>query len=84
MFVFDDAGVHRFNFQSDAIASSYPINMAIIQTLYDIEYNAADDNLYVMDAMGYTNEGVVRRFDSAGNYVAGYGVGLNPTKILFF
>lgn len=84
MVIFDDGGVHLFNFQSDAIAATIPINMGMIQTLYDIEYNPSDDNFYVMDAMGYTNEGIIRRFDNAGNFVSSYQVGLNPTKILFF
>lgn len=84
MIVYDASGVHRFNFQSDDVVATVPIDMATINTLYKVQYRASEDNLYVLDAMGYTNEGVIRKYDMSGAYLTGYQVGLNPTKILFF
>ncbi len=84
MLVYDATGVRRFNFQLDDVVATIPINMATIQTLYNVIYRPSEDNLYVMDAMGYTNQGVIRKYDISGNYLTGYQVGLNPSKILFF
>ncbi|PWL29565.1 MAG: hypothetical protein DCO96_07345 [Fluviicola sp. XM-24bin1] len=84
MLVYDAAGVYQFNFQTDAITTTIPMNMATIQTLYGLAYHPTENALYVMDAMGYTNEGVIRKYDINGNYLTGYPAGLNPSKILFF
>jgi len=84
MLVFDASGVYRFNYQSDDVVATIPIDMATVNTLYDLHYHASEDNLYILDAMGYTNEGVVRKYDMTGSYLTAYQVGLNPTKLLFF
>ncbi|XOV68257.1 MAG: YncE family protein [Fluviicola sp.] len=84
MLVYNASGVFQFNYQSDDIVANIPINMATIQTLYGVQYRTSDNSLYVLDAMGYTNQGVVRKYDLSGAYLTAYQVGLNPTKLLFF
>ncbi|MCR9172879.1 MAG: YncE family protein [bacterium] len=84
MIVYDANGVHQFNYQSDAVVATIPLNMATIHTLYGIQYHETEDVFYVLDAMGYTNQGVIRKYDPSGTYLSGYSVGLNPTKLLFF
>ncbi len=84
MLVYNASGVQRFNFQSDDVVATIPIDMATVNTLYRVQYRASEDNVYILDAMGYTNEGVVRKYDMTGSYLTSYQVGLNPTKLLFF
>jgi len=84
MIVYDETGIRRFNYQADAVDYTYPINMSGITTIYGVFYHSTEDNFYVLDAMGYTNTGYVRKFSSNGSLVSSYQVGLNPAKILFF
>lgn len=84
MIVYDATGIRRFNFQADAIDFTYPLNMSEIHTLYGVVYHPSEQNLYVLDAMGYTNQGFVRKFSTSGNLISSYQVRLNPSKILFF
>ncbi len=84
MIVYDANGVHRFNYQTDQVEETFPINMATVGTLYGVKYHPTENALYLMDAMGFTNQGVIRKFDTSGNFISSYPVGLNPSKILFF
>lgn len=84
MIVYDANGVYRFNFQSDQLEETFPINMSAVNTLYGVKYRASEDALYLMDAMGYTNQGVIRVYGTNGAFQSSHQVGLNPSKILFF
>lgn len=84
MIVYDANGVYRFNYQTDQVEETFPINMSAVSTLYGVKYRASQDALYLMDAMGYTNQGVIRVYGTNGDYMSSYQVGLNPSKILFF
>lgn len=84
MIVYDANGVYRFNFQADQLEETYPINMSTVTTLYGVKYHPTEDALYLLDAMGYTNLGIVRKYNLSGSFISSYQVGLNPSKILFF
>jgi YVTN family beta-propeller protein len=84
MIVYDEDNVYRFNFQSDQVEESYAINASAITTLYGVEYHPTDNTLYVLDAMEYTNQGMVHKYNLSGSFIKSYQVGLNPSKILFF
>lgn len=84
MIVFDANGVHRFNFQTDQVEETFAIDMSGVNTLYGVKYRSSESALYLMDAMGYTNQGIIRKYDTSGSFISSYQVGLNPTKILFF
>jgi YVTN family beta-propeller protein len=84
MIVYDASGIHRFNYATDAIEYTFPIDMSGVTTLYGIGYESSSDRLYVLDAMGYTNLGYVRMYSSSGSLISNYQVGLNPNRILFF
>ncbi|GAB5418664.1 MAG: hypothetical protein Crog4KO_04210 [Crocinitomicaceae bacterium] len=84
MIVYDADGVYRFNFQTDQVEETFAINMSAVNTLYGVKYQPTENALYLMDAMGFTNQGVIRKYDTSGNFISSYQVGLNPSKILFF
>lgn len=71
-----------FNTISDQITTTNLINTSGITTVYEVVYNAQDQLIYVLDAMGYTNTGYVRAYDLNGSHVKDYHVGLNPTDII--
>ena len=76
--------VGLFNTTNETIEMEQFMPINEIQTLYGLSYNPANNRIYVSDAMGYTNTGYIREYDTQGNYIQSYHVGLNPSKILFY
>lgn len=73
-----------FNPTTEMIENSDFVDLADVVTLYKLQYNPSSNSIYVLDAMNYTNTGFVRKYNSAGNYLNSYHVGLNPTQVLFY
>ena len=66
----------------DNITNATFIPVGQIQTLYNVQYVASQNKIYVLDAKGYTNTGYVNVFSSTGTFLNSYHVGLNPNSIL--
>lgn len=60
------------------------LNLSSVQTLFGMQFRAADNSIYICDAMGYTTTGFVRQFNLSGTEIRNFAVGLNPGKLLFF
>lgn len=84
MLVYNATGISRFDYQLNAIDQHDFIDISNVQTLYAVAFNPADNNIYVMDAMGYTNLGFIRKYSNSGTWIKDYQVGLNPSKIIFY
>lgn len=76
--------ISLFDPNTEQIVSSNFVNLSDVVTLYKVAYHPTTDNIYVMDAMNYTNTGYLRKYSSSGAYISSYHVGLNPTKVLFY
>lgn len=76
--------VALFNADTGIIENASFLDLGNVQTLYNIIYRPSDQQIYVLDAMGYTNTGYVRAFGATGNYITSYHVGLNPNSIVFY
>lgn len=74
--------VSLFDPLQDNITNISFIPLDQIQTLYNVQYVASQNKIYVLDAKGYTNTGYVNVFSSTGTYLNRYHVGLNPNSIL--
>ncbi|MDX2362764.1 MAG: hypothetical protein QNK23_18280 [Crocinitomicaceae bacterium] len=60
------------------------MGLADVTTLYNVQYNVGRDQIFVSDAMNFTNTGYVRVYSNAGVYSHSYHVGLNPSKMVFY
>lgn len=80
----DGSSVSVFDPSTEVVTQSNFVDLSPIVTFYHLEYDEIHDQIYVLDAMNYTNSGFVRKYSSAGSYLEGYNVGLNPSKILFY
>ncbi len=78
------SGVTLFNPQTETVTNSAFIGDNGITTLYGLQYNPTNDNIYISDAMGFTNTGYVREYSSTGTFIQSFHVGLNPNKIIFY
>ena len=76
--------VGLFNTGSGTLEDPSLLDLSNVQMLYSVQYNAASNRIYVLDAMGYTNTGYIRVYNMSGNYINSYHVGLNPNSILFY
>lgn len=73
-----------YNASMESISTSDLINISNVQTIYGVNYSPYSGKITVSDAMGYVNSGKVYVFDSNGNTITNYQVGLNPSKIIFY
>ncbi len=73
-----------FDAVNEIMTSNDFVDLSGVQTLYGIDYNPSNGNIYVLDALDFTTTGYVREFTSSGVSLADYHVGLNPTSIVFF
>lgn len=80
----ETSNVALFNATTETLESASYLNMANVQTLYGVHYEPSNQQIYVLDAMGYTNTGYIRVYSALGNYMNSYHVGLNPNSILFY
>jgi YVTN family beta-propeller protein len=78
------SSVGLFNPLTETMESPDFIDLSQVSTLYGVHYHAGSNRIYCLDAMSFTNSGYVRVFSTAGNYLASYHVGLNPSKIVFY
>ena len=82
--VFDYTSISLFDPALELIENSNFVDLANVTTLYNVTYRASNNQIYVSDAMNYSNTGYIRGFTSIGTYSSSYHVGLNPSKILFY
>lgn len=76
------SNISTFDVNTESILNANFISSTDILTLYGV---AVKNNVvYCMDARGFTNTGVIRKFNANGNNIGAYEVGLNPNKILFY
>lgn len=73
-----------FNMQTGQVENTSYLDLSGVQTLYGLHYNQATNQIYLLDAMGYTNTGYIRVYSGSGSYIKSYHVGLNPNSILFY
>ena len=78
------SSVALFDPITEAIVNANFINTSGIATLYGIQYNLGNNQIYILDAMNFTNTGYVRTFSSTGVAMQSYQIGLNPNKIVFY
>ncbi len=78
------ANVALFDPQSEQVENGNYIDLSGVTTLYGVQYDAAYDRIYCLDAMSFTNTGYVHEYNSSGSLIRSYHVGLNPSKILFY
>lgn len=82
--VYDYTSVSLFDPSIEQIESSNFVDLSGVTTLYNVNYNSANNKIYLSDAMNYTNTGFIRVFNSSGTLESNYHVGLNPSKVLFY
>ncbi|NRA10957.1 MAG: YncE family protein [Crocinitomicaceae bacterium] len=82
--IYDASSIGIFNASSELVQSSNFVDLSEVNTIYGVSYNSTLDKIFVLDAMGYTNTGYLRKFNSTGVYEISYHVGLNPSKVLFY
>ena len=85
---------YDYNTNSNSVALFDPLTETItnpnfisttgITTLYGIHYNASRNQIFIADAMGFSNTGYIRSFSASGTPLQSYHVGLNPNKIIFY
>ena len=78
------SGVVVFNPQTETVTNSSFIMNTGITTLYGLQYNSTSGNIYISDAMGFTNSGYIREYTNSGTFIQSFHVGLNPNKIIFY
>ncbi len=78
------SNVLLFDPLSETVINSNFIATTGISTLYGIQYDSFRNQIYLMDAMSFTNTGYVKSYTSTGSLVENYHVGLNPNKIIFY
>lgn len=78
------SAIHLFNPFTETIDEANYIDCSGITTLYGIHYHIESNQIFISDAMGYTNSGYVRVFTANGDYLKSYSVGLNPSKIVSY
>lgn len=59
-------------------------DLSAIQTFYGMFFSNSKNRLYCFDAQGYVNSGFLIEYDSDGNFIKKYTVGLNPNHILLY
>ncbi len=87
LIAYDDSGTVRlglFDVNANSWINAGFINVEEIETLYDIHYESKNDRIYLFDAHGYTVSGEILEYNSGGNKLREFTVGLNPNAILFF
>lgn len=75
-------GVALFDPALDSVTNQNFIDIHQVQTLYNVQYDANQNLIYVLDAKGYTNTGYVYVYGVTGTLLKSYHVGLNPNSIL--
>ena len=78
------SSVKLFNPILALIENENYMNLANVQTLFNIQFDENRNQIYCFDAMNYTNTGYVRVFTGSGTYLKSYHVGLNPSKALIY
>lgn len=69
-----------FNVTSNSLSNSDFIDLSGVETPYSVGYSLDNERIYITDAKNYTVTGNLLEFDSAGNLLRTFGVGLNPSS----
>lgn len=73
-----------FNPLTESVEQVNFMDLSHIETLYGVYFSAQKQQIFVLDANGFTNTGFVRVYSKTGEHITDYKVGLNPNSILFF
>ena len=76
--------VGLFDPSTETMINTSFLDLSNVSTLYNVQFNVSDNQVYVADAMSFTNSGYVRVFNASGTYLSSYHVGLNPSKMVFY
>ena len=76
-------GVALFNPGTELMVNPNYLDVSNVETVYEVAYNEFNNRIYVSDAMDYTVTGFVHEFENGGSFVKKFGVGLNPSKMVF-
>lgn len=60
------------------------MDISSIETLFNVQYEGKNNHIYLFDAHGYTVSGEILEYDSLGNKIRSFKVGLNPNSLLLF
>lgn len=77
------SNVASYDPNSQTIVNASLYNPATVTTFYGI-YPKADGSFLILDAMGYTNTGFVRFYNTEGQLTKSINVGLNPNSIIWY
>ena len=80
----NESTVSLFDPLTETMLNPNFISGASITTMYGIDYRISNNQIYISDAMSFTNTGYVRTYSSSGVHLQDYHVGLNPNKIIFY
>lgn len=77
------SNVSLYDLSSQTLVNESLITAGSVQTLYGIHafYNG---DFICFDAQGFTNSGYVKLFNSSGNILQNFSVGLNPNKLIYY
>jgi hypothetical protein len=77
------SNVSLYDLSSQTLVNESLIAAGSVQTLYGI--HAFDNGDFIcFDAQGFTNSGYVKLFNSSGNILQNFSVGLNPNKLIYY
>lgn len=78
-----NSNVSQLDFTSQQVINSSLIESSKINTLYGA-FPFKSNELICLDAMSFTNTGILKIFNQTGSLSTSFEVGLNPNKILIY
>lgn len=79
-----DATLALFDPENESILQYHFLDLSQVNTLYGIYPNLEKQEIYLLDANYYTNEGFIHVYSTQGTYLKKWSVGLNPSALLYF
>jgi hypothetical protein len=79
---FDNA-IHKLNTTNETISNEKFIDCGNFETVYNIQINPENEDIYIVDANGYVNSSIVHCYNFAGQYKYQFTSGLNTGKLIF-
>lgn len=79
----NSSSIKGLNTIDEIIDPTVIIDCSGFETLYKIQMNPANGDIYCIDAKGYVNSSIISCYDLAGNFKYEFTAGLNASKIIF-
>lgn len=76
-------GIYTYNTNTETISNNPLINCENIETVYGIHINRNTNEIFIVDAKGYTNSSVVNVYSSNGIYKHQFTTALNTGNLIF-